>query len=399
MRHGLRVAAALWLILGGLARAEDAVRDGEADPGAGPVSTPEAPSTAQAAGPAAPARVRLGGYIETAWQWNFNRPANSVTNFRGFDNRHATFTLSNVALDAAWDAGPTFGRLTLQVGTTPAAYTMAEPGLAGTPSVNASDSALWRHVQQALVGWRGGDLELTAGVFLSPVGPETIPIRDSWSWSRSNPFFALPYYHTGVRAALQLGGGAALSLGLLNGWNSVIDNNDDVSLCLQFTLNRPTFALSALWFGGVERARGAAEGRPWRHLFDLHATWHVTPWLSLLAHVDAGFEAGDATDTRWATAAAYARVAAGRGWAFTARLDAVREWGRLASRILTPVEWVGSGTLTVERRVAEGLILRLEGRHDRAAQALYFDAESPLTGASPATTRQSTLTLGAIASF
>ena len=61
----------------------------------------------------------LGGYAEALYQWNFNDPSNGITNFRGFDNRHNSFTLSNVALDANWDDGDLIGRLTLQVGHTP----------------------------------------------------------------------------------------------------------------------------------------------------------------------------------------------------------------------------------------------------------------------------------------
>jgi len=52
---------------------------------------------------------------------NFNNPSNGITNFRGFDNRHNTFSLSNVALDATWDHENLVGRLTLQVGHTASA--------------------------------------------------------------------------------------------------------------------------------------------------------------------------------------------------------------------------------------------------------------------------------------
>jgi hypothetical protein len=45
---------------------------------------------------------QLGGYVEALYQWNFNSPSNGITNYRGFDNRHNTFTVSNIALDVQW---------------------------------------------------------------------------------------------------------------------------------------------------------------------------------------------------------------------------------------------------------------------------------------------------------
>ena len=86
----------------------------------------------------APNPFVLGGYAEALYQWNFNDPSNGITNFRGFDNRHNTFTLSNVALDAAWDHAGLVGRVTLQVGHTPSTYYLSEPSAPGASGANAT---------------------------------------------------------------------------------------------------------------------------------------------------------------------------------------------------------------------------------------------------------------------
>ncbi len=208
------------------------------------------------------------------------QPDNGVTNFRGFDNRDATFTITNVALDAQWDDGSTVGRVALQVGHTPSTYYLAEPSLPGTAGANATNGELWKYVQQAYVGNRFGeeeDLLATAGVFLSPIGPEGIAIKDNWNWSRSNLFFALPFYHTGLRAAKTIDDRWTATAGVVNGWNSVVDNNRDKSVFGQITWSEADhLTASALYFGGVERGEGAPEGSPWRHSFDAHATWNAT---------------------------------------------------------------------------------------------------------------------------
>jgi hypothetical protein len=43
--------------------------------------------------------ITFAGYTEAFYQWNLNDPSNHITNFRGFDNRHNTLTLSNAVLD------------------------------------------------------------------------------------------------------------------------------------------------------------------------------------------------------------------------------------------------------------------------------------------------------------
>ena len=128
---------------------------------------------------------------------------------------------------------------------------------------------------------------------VTPPGPEGVAVRDNWSFSRSDLFFGLPFYHTGVRATYPLRDAWTASLAGYNGWSSVVDNNDEKSIAAQLTYTLPgTITLGFLYFTGVERPPGAPEGRAWRHDFDAHATFYATPWLSLLAHFNAGFEPG-----------------------------------------------------------------------------------------------------------
>jgi len=64
---------------------------------------------------------------------------------------------------------------------------------AGDASVNASDPRVWKYVQQATVAYAApADVTIQAGLVPSPIGPEVLPIKDNWNWSRSDLFFALP---------------------------------------------------------------------------------------------------------------------------------------------------------------------------------------------------------------
>lgn len=372
---------------------------------------PAAASSAAPDTPPASPPFTIGGYAEASYQWNFNAPENGITNFRGYDNRHNTFTLSNVALDAQWDAHDVVGRLTLQVGHTPSTYYASEPSFRGAGGANVSGAELWKYLQQAYVGYRFGvaeGLTVSAGLFLSPIGPESIAVRDDWNWSRSNLFFALPAYHTGLRATLAATKEWAVTLAGYNGWNSVVDNNAEKSISAQATFTRSDLVFSILTFSGVERPEGAPEGRGWRHLIDGHVTWNATAWFSLLGHADAGLEPTTFGLSTWAAGALYARFQIAPPLFFAVRGDAFYEHAAAdehgaGAPIFFPTPWVASATATVDVRPHQQVSFRLELRHDRAAGDIYFggsvDGDGDAEPYVPNRAAQTTVTGGATAWF
>jgi hypothetical protein len=383
----------------------------------GPARLPHEPiaASAEAAPQARPrASVTLAGYVESFYQWNFNNPSNGITNFRGYDNRHNTFTLENVVLDTSWSLGAPriSGRFVLQFGLTPETEYLDEPVHRGTISVGPSDINVWKYLQLAFVGWHapiGRTLLVEAGLFLSPVGPEGMAVKDQWNWSRSNLFFGLPFYHTGARATYPLTDRWNVSVGVYNGWNSVVDNNVEKSVAAQLTYtiqDRVTFDL--LYFGGVERPTGAPEGRAWRNLLDCYLTLYPTRRLSLMVHVDAGIEPNHFGISWWAAGALALRVQPLSWLYLAARADffyehrAHNEHGT-AAFISFPVPWVSEQTVTVDVRPFDLLSFRLEFRHDQAAEALYFRDQvrvSPLTQQFiPNAEAQNNLTVGVVSWF
>ncbi len=152
---------------------------------------------------------------------------------------------------------------------------------------------------------------------------------------------------------------------------------------------------SLLYFGGVERPRGSAEGEPWRNLFDSHITITVTPTLWVQAHADAGFESTTFGHASWRAGALAARVKV-TPWLYVAgRADIVDETAPTspagtAATLFFPTERVRSFTATVDARPADRMLIRLEYRRDSAHDPIYFmNADS-----SPSAKSQSTLTVG-----
>ena len=352
------------------------------------------------------------GYVEAYYAYNLNRPSNGITNFRAFDNRSNSFTLSNAAIGASWQAGDVSGRIVLQVGATPSAYYASEPTLAGASGANASGPELWKYLQEVNVGYKapiGRGLLVQAGLFLSPIGPEVVPIKDNWNWSRSSLFYALPFYHVGVRATYELVDGLSATAAIYNGWNNVVDANEAKSVAVSLAYKRGFLSGQLLYFGGIERATGAPEGPYWRHDLDAYAQVDAGARLSFLAHANAGLEPGRFGVARWAAGALYARVKTADWLYVVARGDRFYEdvpsnaSGR-ATPIFWPVAWVSSATLTLDARPRDFIAVRLEYRHDQADGPIYFRSNVQGDGSvsSPFIANansQDTLTLGVTSWF
>lgn len=402
-----RAVAPAFLTLACLARTE-------------PAFAQEAPET-QTAQPSPPTEKKPAleiaptGYVEAYYAYNLNRPSNAITNFRGFDNRHNTFSLANAVLGANWQAGPVGGRVLFQVGSTPSSYYAGEPSLPGAGGANASNAELWKYLQEAFVTYRapvGRGLLLQLGLTASPIGFETFAVKDSWNWSRSNLFVGLPFYHTGLRATYEWTDELSTTVSVFNGWNSVVDSNDAPSVETDVTYKVPRkLLLRALYFGGVERPTGSAEGQYWRHHVDAVAQVDATTWLSFAGQADYGWEPNRIGTARWVAGALYARVkpiervyVALRGDRFHEHL-ATGGGGRSSSPLFWGgVEWVSSGTATLEVRPHDQLSVRLEYRHDEADTPLFFGRNVQGSGSSDApyvanARTQDTVLLGATAWF
>ena len=334
--------------------------------------------------PPATLKVTPLGYVEAHYAYNLNRPSNGITHYRGFDNRHNAFTLANAALGASAEYGPLAVRLIVQYGSTPSTYYLGEPALAGGPGTNASSAELWKFLQEANISWRapvGRGLVFQLGLVPSPIGAEAFAVKDNWNYSRSNLFFGLPFYHTGLRATYEWTDELSTTVSVFNGWNSVVDANEEKSAQASVTYKLARRLLvQALYFGGIERpAASRPEGPYWRHDFDVVARVDATTWLSFMAQGNRGWEPNRIGTASWTALALYTRVKPINRVYIALRADRFHEHlatdsrGRSSAPLFWGgVEWVSSGTATLDVRPHDNLSVRVEYRHDVAASPLYF---------------------------
>ncbi len=374
------------------------------DAGAAPSST---------AAPGWLSHVSVGGWVEAFYAYSFNEPSNGIIDLRGFDNRHNSVNLSNAVLDVAVEWEGVHADLTLQWGTTPATYYLGEPEAPALGTgVGAQDATLWRILQEAHLGYRipiGAGLDVSAGLFLSPVGVESLAVKDNWLYSRTNLFYGYPFYHTGLRVSYPVSDEVTLVGWLVNGWNTLLDNNDEKSFITQaqYTLG-DVFQGNLGYVGGVERPRDAPEGRAWRHLFDLNGTLTATPWLALQGQTTGGLERNELGTSAYFGGMLATRVAPLDWLAVAVRGDFF--WEKVASNdsgtaaaIFWPVEWVSSLTAGVRIAPRDHFAIYLEYRRDWAAGDAFFRGEVAGDGSTTPFVRnadaQDTVTVGATAWF
>ncbi len=236
--------------------------------------------------------------------------------------------------------------------------------------------AIFRNIEQAFLSYKprqARGLQLDVGKFVTAAGAEVIETHSNWNYSRSLLFvYAVPYYHFGLRAAMPVNPHFSAGVHLVNGWNSVEDNNNGKTVGLVGTIT--------------------GSNRGLRHLY--HTTLLVTPaakasfYLNFDYGVDKEIYCGA---SRWTGVAGAARVALSPWFALAPRL----EWFNDADGFTTgSAQKLTEATLTAEFKMKEGVFSRLEYRRDWSNQP-FFDR-----GAGPAVCRaQSTLLAGFVAYF
>lgn len=305
---------------------------------------------------------------------------------RTFDVAHNAFSLALVELGlerAPTANSPVGGRIDLNFGTTADIVGGAEP----------ADDEIYKHIQQAYVSWLAADqLTLDFGKFVTPIGAEVIESQDNWNYSRSILFgFAIPFYHTGVRATYAASEQLALSGFLVNGWNNTFETNSDKTFIGQAILT-PNDQLSLVgnFIVGNEGDFDADGEEDLVWLFDTTASFAVSDVFSIMGNFDYG-QASDlvATDEAgsWWGIAAYARYQARPDWSLAGRFEYVDD---------SDAGFMGIGmkaqsfTATSSHVISNDLLARFEFRFDTTENDFFIDDEGTPTE------NQASLTLGLV---
>ena len=330
------------------------------------------------------AKLAFHGAMEVYYAYNFNRPSNDYTNWRWYDHRHNMLGLQGLWFAPEWQVGPVTGHFQLQLGV------LAELFWASERSIE--EDVLWRLLQEATMEWKTPwkRLSLEGGIFNVPFGPEWNLAYKNWNWSTSNLFALMPYQIAGARLNLDLGKGWITRLGVYNGWDRIVkDNNKQKAMMLAVEWTDPDDEENyfvAEWMVGNERDTDDPRGRAPRHVFDVYGQWHILRPLTLRAHTFSGVDAQRGRYDGWLGLAFFAKVDLHKWFSIAGRGDYVHTFAATENLFHTDVladpktsTKLGSGTITFDFHPPGNISLRLEARHDRASFPLFYRGNVPLS--------------------
>jgi hypothetical protein len=358
------------------------------------------PAPAPAPAPAAPAAptwsigpIDFSGMIDGYYTFNFNHPVPSSPSpfnlstgggnqLYNFNTNSQQFSLGMAKLTMSHDPDPIGFRFDLGFGKAFDIIHFAEP----------SGASFLRNVEQAYVSLKSKKgYELDVGQFVTSAGAEVIESKDNWNYSRSLLFaWAIPYYHFGVRAVLPVGSHFTGGVQLINGWNNTEDNNSGKTVGIVANVTSKKISWNNNYYTGPENNN---TNKGFRNLFD--TTLLLTPSDKFNAYInyDYGrnaFPGGGAA--HWSGIAGAARFQMGSWFALAPRYEYFDDENGFQTAA-NPGH-LQEFTITAEAKASQGVMTRLEYRHDWSENSNFFQK-----GLGRTSDHQDTITLAIIAFF
>ncbi|MFZ1081440.1 MAG: porin [Candidatus Kryptoniota bacterium] len=340
--------------------------------------------------------ITWNAFIDAYYTRNFNDPSNRMNQLRNFDIYENQITLSLADLTIQKQAQPVGFKVELGFGTT--------SDLVNTVSTFGTASPSLANVMQAygtVIVPIGSGLEIDAGKFVTHMGNEVIVSQSNWNYSRSYLFaYAIPYYHTGVRLMYPVASNFTAALHIVNGWNSVIDNNKFMSLGA--TLNYSPGSTTNVVFNGMwghENLTAIENGA--RDVYDFIVTQQLSDAFQVAVNVDYGQAGTTGGLALWKGVALYGRYALTSKSALALRGEVYYDptLGGYTTGAGFAKATFQEYTLTYEYRPYDPLLIRIEARDDFANGKSYLSESSVAPYYLPTKNSQPTLTAGVVTSF
>ncbi|GAA4758130.1 MULTISPECIES: porin [Flavobacterium] len=230
--------------------------------------------------------LKISGYIETYYAYDFGQPENSTRpGFIYSHNRHNEVALNLGFIKAAYEKDNVRANLALMAGTYSNANLTAEEGVL-------------KNIYEANAGVKLSktkNLWVDAGIFASHIGFESAIGKDCWNVTRSMLADNSPYYESGVKLSYTSDSGKWFVSGLvLNGWQRIqrVDGNKTLAFGHQLTYKpNEKVTLNSSSFIGNDKPNDSKQMRYFHNLygqFQLNEKWGVT----------AGFDIGAEQKTK-----------------------------------------------------------------------------------------------------
>jgi hypothetical protein len=314
-------------------------------------------------------KVTVEGYIDTYYAYNFNKPPTKEQPYFVSMARDREINVNLAFIDIKYSSSRLRARFV--------------PGFGTYINANyAGENGTLKNIVEASAGVRlvpGKNIWIDAGVFGSPYTNESAISKDHLAYTRSFAPEYVPYYLTGVKLTAPLGSKVNAYLYLLNGWQQIQDQNDRLAVGTQIEY-RPGNYLLINWDTYIGDERSASDTTVGKRYFsDVYLIYTKGRFSATGCFYVGMQEQAEAKDAVWWQANLIARYNLTEKLSVTGRIEHFNDPDEVQIVPITGVNGFRSNgaSLGLNYKLAENILLRLEGRTLFSDKDVYMKNEAP----------------------
>jgi hypothetical protein len=245
---------------------------------------PMAPPPVEEEPAAAPGGLKISAFVDAFYNFQTAAQGSASPIHRAYDSQKWVadgdtnsgfaqngFGLSFAGIDASYDGGQLGATISLRAGPSVPIFYAGDTGPLGIDNITQA-YATWNPTPQ---------VSIDIGQFSTIFGAEVAESWQNLNYTRGGLYYAMqPFWHTGLRASVSPNDKVSITGMVVNGVNSIHDDNETPSLALQLSVTpNDLFALSAGWLTTLEPS---TDGGIFDNFFDLVASLTVERFTLIL---------------------------------------------------------------------------------------------------------------------
>jgi hypothetical protein len=335
--------------------------------------------------------VDIHALVSGIYTYSINNPDDDFIQYRVFDTDHGSITLEQASLffgrnredeNLGFTINVDFGKVAEVVGSV-TCWNSGCDSSEQTNSFELRDAYLTYKLPLPLQ--EGYSISLKAGKFITLLGYEVLKTWDSFNYNISNSImfgYAIAFTHTGLLANIGLTDKFGIDIGVVNGWDAVVDNNDGKTLLAGISI--APVEMFSTYIAGTYGAEQDDNGKSKRGMVTMANTLTLNEMLTFALDLNWATESDllprrDAPtglrSANWYGVAGYVVVNPTERLSLILRAevfddpDGVRAGFQAPN--FAPGVTVWEITPTIAYQVTDGLLARFEYRHDEADKPFF----------------------------
>lgn len=217
-------------------------------------------------------------------------------------------SLNHAAIISQYTNNKIHGELGLHLGDYPERNYNTEPKLS-------------RNIYSAYIGYQyHPNSWIDIGTFASHIGLESAISKDNWALSRSLSADNTPYFETGIKISYELTPKLTATGLLLNGWQTIKEQNDNKALGTQIILKpTPKLTLNSSTYIGDDSLKNMPSQARFFHNF--YAIYSYSDTWSFAGDLDSGWQKHMSSVNSWHSWVLLSKYTPNKTWSFCGRME------------------------------------------------------------------------------